>query len=197
MAVFWVIGPIALLGLAIGATAGVAWLIALWRSRKSGRPARSATFMITGGCGLLPFAFLLMLVLLPAACNALTPSSMAFEEVFGAVPDADFAGLKSSVDGGWDSRTVYLAWDTSAAAVDRLDRLLAGSQAVPETDMLASAVYAGSAPPWFRAGPTWLEQGGCDDRTSRELRNWRGWDDLTIVECRSDGRTYVIASSVD
>jgi hypothetical protein len=195
MLFLWALYLFALIAMAGAGIAALAALVLAVRKTKS-RAVWKGWVGVPLGCGCAPFLALTFLVVMGFASSAFRPSSWMFEEVFGVAPGTAITGLQGSTAPGFDSRDIYLSFDRTDAALRRLDGLMTSATRQPFNDLLDSDASQGDVPVWWRAS-SWVKGHDCPKQRYRGYENYKGWPDLVIVECLSDGHVYVLAHRID
>ena len=149
------------------------------------------------GCGFAPLVLLGSLLGISWLVQTMQPASSLFEEALGTKPTTAISNLKASVQPGFDSRAVYLAFDRSDAAWSEVMRISGNRVSRPHTDLIDSDVFLGNAPVWWHAGSPNFDKLGCRNRKMHSLTDINGWNDLVFIDCVSDGRIYVLAHTID
>jgi hypothetical protein len=182
------------------ALAGIvlAFCLLLFRRWQTGKFIfKSGWFLVPMGCGTGPFVAIFLLIAIPWGCQTIRPASSDFEEAFGFAPGPEIKNLKGKTEPGIDSRRIYLAFDRSDAALETAYRLTAGRHSWRKSDMVDSLALYEKIPDWWRGASPWTKRNVCLESTHHEVDEHNGWGDIVIVNCRSDGRIYVLLSRID
>jgi hypothetical protein len=123
------------------------------------------------------------------------PASSDYSEVFGVAPAANITNLRGLTEPGFDSRVIYLAFDHNDPAWSAIIGR-GGFSPIPGSSALLISL-GGDGPAWWRANScadsVKLERQYDPERPSEDPL----WDDLAVVHCKSDGKIYVLAGSID
>jgi hypothetical protein len=182
------------------ALAGIALAISslLFRRWKTGKFAfKSGWVVVPFGCGIAPLLAIILLIVVPWACQTIRPASSDFEEAFGVAPGQEIKSLKGKTEPGFDSRYIYLAFDYSDEAWGSILRASGDRPSLPKSDLVDSDVFQGSTPDWWNPASPWVGKNVCKNSRFHSMMNVNGWNDMVFVHCLSDGRIYVLASSID
>jgi hypothetical protein len=174
--------------------AAIVWGIR--RYRKSNPKNDKYWIGVPIGCGCLPFIFILVMFGFSWGVETFQSPASSYERVFKVHPDKAIRNLQADVESSFDSYYIYLAFGRSDVAWANVVELAGGGPSGPETAALDSIVSQG-VPAWFNAGSPWLKRNTCKDAKRYFVNNYKGWDDIVLVNCRSDGRIYVMAGSID
>lgn len=118
------------------------------------------------------------------AWSNLAPPSTQFRRVFDLSANGNVYDLMGMADATNEVRHVYLSFRTSPETLHRLTEDFRSLESAEVGDKLP--LYRHSAPAWWTASV-------CRDRTVFSGESIRQWDNIVVVACHSDGRTYVEA----
>lgn len=116
----------------------------------------------------------------------IAPPPVLFERVFDRAADAEVTDLIGASDATNDAQHIFLGFRTSGKTLSRLTNGLRSLAPDYARDKVPLPVAPMSVPSWWTAQH-------CPDRTVFGAENVRQWDEIVVVECRSDKRVYVEA----
>ena len=141
------------------------------------------------GCVAILVGLVVLLIASPAIIAAVQPASSDYAEVFGVEPGPAITNLKGSSGGGFDYRRAFLAFDRTDAALAEILARGPVTPADPASARVGMAVDDG--PEWWKTAWT------CPNRVQRIVGGQADWDEVTVVECPTERRVYVLASNID
>ena len=165
--------------------------LASWLARRLLKPRSAIAVTILS---VAPFVLAALPIALFAGAmvwNNVAPPRDLYRSVFGRRPGPAVVRLAGWSEASNDSEDVFLSFAGSDAALHQA----LGSAAF---ELLNSARQDDRVPmPGDLSPPAWWRAGPCVSRTVYLARKVRGWDDIVVISCRSDGTTYVQARWLD
>jgi hypothetical protein len=130
------------------------------------------------------------------ATQTYRPASSDYNEVFGVAPTPSITNLRGLTEPGFDSRVIYLAFDYNDTAWSQIIGS-GGFSPISDSSGLLISLGEGS-PAWWRANNC-ADKVELERKADRERPRENGllWDDLAVVRCKSDGKIYVLAGTID